>query len=462
MPGEQYGIPQYTPQQSSPWNTKMQGLLSDPLFNIGLGILANNNSKNFGQVVGRGAIQGLQGVQQQQALQAQMGQQAQNAQLNKLRQQRMEQEIEQQRAQAKAIEEATASNPELAQLFKIDPKAAIKALYPQANSADPYFTPIATEQGLGSYDNRTGKFTPLDIQGRPIIKSTDSPIVRGGVKEAEARATAGYNINTDIPGVVTTARQVAEQANPALGLPQITPQVQRGRDDKRMQILMQEQQRSGGAGANPELDKEIANVSRQLGIAIPTKAQEAGQVETAKLTAEAQAKSQINLPNVISEANNSIKLVDDLLKAPGFKQAVGGSRLFGVQNIPGTSAKDFDVRLEQLKGKQFLQAYETLKGAGAITDIEGTKAGNAIARMDASQSEEEFQKAAREFQGIMKAGVERAKAKAGGQIMPTGEPMPKVEAMPLPAKPSTLTLKKGTVYQTPKGPLRWNGKAFED
>lgn len=36
------------------------------------------------------------------------------------------------------------------------------------------------------------------------------------------------------------------------------------------------------------------------------------------------------------------------------------------------------------------------------------------------------------------------------------------KAQPMPAKPSPLTLKKGVVYKTPKGELRWNGKAFED
>lgn len=427
MPGETYGMPNSM--------GGVGGLLTNPALQIGLGILANNNSRNLGQVLGRGALQGLGNIQQQQAFQAQLAQQQQLAEFQRARQKQLETEMQQTELQNKAVEEASAKNPELAPLFRLDPKAAIRTLYPQANQADPYFTPIATEQGLGSYNNRTGQFEHLNIQGRPIVKSTDSPVVRGSVKEAEARATAGYNINTDIPGVVTTARQVAEQANPALRYPQVTPQQQRGRDDKRMQILLQEQAQSGGAGKNPELDKEIASVSRQLGISIPTKAQEAGQVEAAKLTAEAQAKSQINLPNVISEANNSIKLVDDLLKAPGFKQAVGASRLLGMQKLPGTDARDFDVRLEQLKGKQFLQAYETLKGAGAITDIEGTKAGNAIARMDASQSEEEFQKAAREFQGIMKAGVERAKAKASGSaIMPSTEQMPKT-ATPTRNKP---------------------------
>jgi len=45
---------------------KMQSMLSDPMLQIGLGILANNNSKHLGQVLGRGALAGLGNVQQQQ------------------------------------------------------------------------------------------------------------------------------------------------------------------------------------------------------------------------------------------------------------------------------------------------------------------------------------------------------------------------------------------------------------
>lgn len=87
--------------------------------------------------------------------------------------------------------------------------------------------------------------------------------------------------------------------------------------------------------------------------------------------------------------------------------------MFQIQKIPGTSAKDFDIRLDQLKGKQFLQAFESLKGGGQITEVEGKKATDAIARMDAAGTEEEFIAAAREFQTIIRQGVARAKQKAG-------------------------------------------------
>lgn len=141
-------------------------------------------------------------------------------------------------------------------------------------------------------------------------------------------------------------------------------------------------------------------------------AAKAGGTEQAKRETEAR----MDAPKAISQGEETIRLVDDLLRAPGFKQAVGASRLLGVQKIPGTAAKDFDIRLDQLKGQQFLQAFESLKGGGQITEVEGKKATDAIARMDAAGSEAEFEKAAREFQSVIRTGVERArKAQAGAQ-----------------------------------------------
>lgn len=140
----------------------------------------------------------------------------------------------------------------------------------------------------------------------------------------------------------------------------------------------------------------------------------AGAKESGKMMGEAQTQAKIELPKVVAQGEETVKLVDDLLAAPGFKQAVGTSRVFGIQNIPGTAAKDFDIRLDQLKGKQFLQAFESLKGGGQITEVEGRKATDAISRMNAAASEEEFTKAAKEFQDIIRQGVERAKGRAGG------------------------------------------------
>jgi hypothetical protein len=130
---------------------------------------------------------------------------------------------------------------------------------------------------------------------------------------------------------------------------------------------------------------------------------------SATTTAKSEAEATFEAPKVVAEADEAVRLVDDLLKAPGFKQAVGASRMLGVQKIPGTAARDFDIRLDQLQGKQFLQAFESLKGGGQITEIEGKKATDAIARMNASGSEAEFTKAAKEFQDVIRTGADRAR-----------------------------------------------------
>jgi hypothetical protein len=161
----------------------------------------------------------------------------------------------------------------------------------------------------------------------------------------------------------------------------------------------------------------------------------AGAKAGATATGKAAAEAAFEAPKVVAEANEAVRLVDDLLKAPGFKQAVGASRMLGVQKIPGTAARDFDIRLDQLQGKQFLQAFESLKGGGAITEIEGKKATDAIARMNASGSEAEFTKAAREFQDVIRTGAARAASR-----LPAGQQQPSAPA----ANPQKTVVRTGT------------------
>lgn len=150
----------------------------------------------------------------------------------------------------------------------------------------------------------------------------------------------------------------------------------------------------------------------------------AGSKAVASTEGKLRTEARLDAPKAIQQGEDSIRLVDELLKAPGFKQAVGASRLLQLQRVPGTAAKDFDIRLDQLKGQQFLQAFESLKGGGAITEMEGKKATDAIARMDAAGSEQEFVKAAKEFQDVIRMGVNRAK-NAAGSAQPA-QPKPRI------------------------------------
>jgi hypothetical protein len=90
---------------------------------------------------------------------------------------------------------------------------------------------------------------------------------------------------------------------------------------------------------------------------------------------------------------------------------------------PGTDAADFQTLFDQVKGGAFLEAFNVLKGAGAITEKEGDKATAARTRMSLAQSEKEFVTAAREYQDVIRKGVEIMQKKASGgaaPVMPAG------------------------------------------
>lgn len=74
------------------------------------------------------------------------------------------------------------------------------------------------------------------------------------------------------------------------------------------------------------------------------------------------------------------------------------------------AGEDLKVKVEQIAGVAFLQAFESLKGAGAITQTEGEKATQAIARLSRTQSPEAFKTSLFEFTDIVRRGVEKARA----------------------------------------------------
>ena len=143
------------------------------------------------------------------------------------------------------------------------------------------------------------------------------------------------------------------------------------------------------------------------------------------------AQAAMELPKAIATASQSLNLIDQMIgdlnvgsngkitsgkvkPHPGFSVGVGASMQPGFQYIPGTDKASFYALKDQVLGGAFMAAYDTLKGGGQITEIEGQKGTTAITRMNTAQSEAEFVKAAREFQSVIKGGVERAKLKASG------------------------------------------------
>ena len=165
------------------------------------------------------------------------------------------------------------------------------------------------------------------------------------------------------------------------------------------------------------------------------------QEQTRKLKTEADIAEE-NRARSMQKTLDTASYMDDLLEKtkthPGRQYATGKSSI--LPKVPGTAPADFQVLLDQIGGQQFLQAFETLKGGGQITEVEGRKATEAMARMNPRQSEESFLQGVSEFQNIVRSAKERA----GAKIKPQDSPSTPAAQSAAPRQRKTVA---GTTYE---------------
>lgn len=135
-----------------------------------------------------------------------------------------------------------------------------------------------------------------------------------------------------------------------------------------------------------------------------------GQSPTEAAVDKAGAEGQLALPQALQTADDTLKLIDQIRNHPGREYGTGMAGV--LPGIPGTSQKDFVTLVDQAKGKAFLEAFASLKGGGQITEVEGRKATEAIARLDRTQSKEGFLQALDDLEDIVEAGKSRATRRA--------------------------------------------------
>lgn len=148
-----------------------------------------------------------------------------------------------------------------------------------------------------------------------------------------------------------------------------------------------------------------------------------GAVATYKASGTAQGKAQgeaaVALPSALQKADYGISVIDKLLVAPGRETMTGLSGTVDPRNYtPGTQARDARALADQIKGQAFLEAFESLKGGGQITETEGIKATQAMARLDTAQTDEAYEAALKELRGILQVGKSRAQKKAAASPAP--------------------------------------------
>jgi hypothetical protein len=121
---------------------------------------------------------------------------------------------------------------------------------------------------------------------------------------------------------------------------------------------------------------------------------------------------------------------------------------------------DFQSLVDQTKGQTFLQAFQSLKGGGAITDIEGAKATNAISRLGNQRlSDQDYLQAITDLEDVIKTGVARAQHQAGGGVAPSAAqpsaPQSSATSTPSSDAPPPSYTGKNWKYMPPEARKLW-------
>ena len=146
-----------------------------------------------------------------------------------------------------------------------------------------------------------------------------------------------------------------------------------------------------------------------------TPAQQAAEAygnKRAMVLGEQAATKEFSLPTMRDISQRALDEGVNLLKHPGFEAAVGAPNPFkggfGIGTVPWSPARDFTNALDSVKRGAFMQAYEQLRGAGAISGPEGIAATEALANMNASTSEVQFKRELQRFMNIVASGMKVA------------------------------------------------------
>lgn len=240
-----------------------------------------------------------------------------------------------------------------------------------------------TAQGIMGFNPQTGEATSTGVNARPYASEGSGGGATGSLVRQVMQDNPGMNFTQALQLVQTGFRQgttIDEKGN-------VKP--------------------IGGALEAKTAGKQAEKLGTDLG--------------------EAQAKAAASLGNIEDNTSFLLGQLAEIKTHPGKKGAVGlkggGASFANIGSdkiVPGSSEADFIARMNQIEGQAFLQAFDTLRGGGQITEMEGKKATEARLRMNRATSEKEFDKANDEFVDIVKTGLERqrkqAKGEFGGQI----------------------------------------------
>jgi len=125
---------------------------------------------------------------------------------------------------------------------------------------------------------------------------------------------------------------------------------------------------------------------------------------------ELEGAAAVNAPKSVAFAEETLRLIQGLKNNPGLQYVTGN--IYGrgpmiASYVPGAGAdqaRQAKSVIEQLQSRTFLEAYQNaLKGAGPITQVEGIKGEQAIARLNQTYvSTEDYKKALEDLESVLK------------------------------------------------------------
>lgn len=119
----------------------------------------------------------------------------------------------------------------------------------------------------------------------------------------------------------------------------------------------------------------------------------------------------------LNQFDEGVRIIDQLLADPRLAKGVGANAFFAA--LPATEARTIAGMINQIKGQNFLNAYESLRGASGISNIEGQKAEQAMGRIDQYMEEKDLRQALQELRN--RYDYARQKAQLGLQYFGASE-----------------------------------------
>lgn len=124
-----------------------------------------------------------------------------------------------------------------------------------------------------------------------------------------------------------------------------------------------------------------------------------------RMQVEAQEKARIGFNEFVLQTNRAIDRINGLDEALQdtdlLSQFAGKGTLNLLSYLPGTKAHDYVQRLVTLKGTMGAMAYETLRGAAAITEFELKTATDALINLNRAQTPQQLRAALQDLRGFL-------------------------------------------------------------